>query len=258
MNIQSYFFKYGASIAGVVLSVFIFSADQFFEKQISMAAVISAFASLIFIQIGLIYSNLHEDISPIKSFAENSAEAKPIRESDFYDEFRMDVQQAEQKVLITYFNNHNPRDSPDQDVREYYREIESLTKEKASEDVEFKRLIRGIPQLEEWVDHLINEHEGDGNFSLACTMDDEPNKPLREHVPVQIIDDDIVYFVAVGEQQERGGPRDMFVRSEDLNNQWQRYYDRIWDEGSEIMNRGRVNDENLREYREHIQELEDG
>jgi len=254
MNIRSYFFKYGASIVGIVLSAFFI----LFDTQVPVTTVISAFASLIFIQIGLIYANLYDDISPIKSFAMNSAEAKPIRESDFYDEFRMDVQQAEQRVLITYFNNHDPTDSPDNDVQDYYREIESLTKQKEDEDVEFKRLIRGIPQLEGWVDQLIDEHEGDGNFSLACTMDDEPDKPLREHVPVQIIDDDIVYFVAVGEQQERSGPRDMFVRSEDLNAQWHRYYDRLWDDSSEIMNRGRVNDENLSEYKEHIRELKDG
>lgn len=254
---KAFLVNYAASIAGLFLSVILSIYDAASgEPLISNRQAIIAFSTIILIQISISFNKLSEPVDDILSFTNNYSVTKPVNESDFYKEFKQDVEDANHRVLITYFNNQNPLESNNSDTEHYYRNMDRLVGEKERENVEFRRIVRGVPQLEDWIDHLLNEHEGRGNYSLACTLDDEPEAALKSHVAVQLIDDDITYFVAVGEQQEYSDPRDMYVRSEELNTQWERYYDRIWEDSLLLIERGDVIQQNVNEYKSHIDDFQ--
>jgi hypothetical protein len=91
-----------------------------------------------------------------------------------------------------------------------------------------------------------------GTFSLACLPDREPEVDAIATVSVQCIDEDQIFFVAVGEQQESRGPRDLYVESEDFNRIWNQYYDRLWNRAILVIDRGRIDDANLSKVREMI------
>jgi len=259
VDIKSFLINYITSIIGIVLALGISIIDPASETPfISDRQVVAAFASLILIQISLTLNQLEQPVSEIKRFVDNRAITESIREADFYERFQRDVENAQQRVLITYFHNEDPLQSNDQEKARYYRNLENLIDEKSQQNVEFKRIIRGVPQLEGWIDHLLDQHEGAPNYSLAVTMDEEPEAVLKSHVAVQLIDDNIVYFVAIGEQQEYSDPRDMYIRSKKLNTQWERYYDRIWENSCTLINRGNILEQNVDECKEHMRELKDG
>ncbi|WP_435147654.1 hypothetical protein [Halobaculum sp. P14] len=249
--------NYGVSVAGVLLAIFIAVIESFGGPLLSTNQLIATYASLLFIQIAIVLNRSLESLSPVVSYVENRAITEPIWESDFYNRFRSDVQTSEQRVHISYFDNSDPRQSHTTRTANYYEEIGDIISDKTAEDVKFRRIIRGVPQLESWVDDLLEERQGNGNYSLACILDEEPEEDLKSHVAVQLIDDDIVYFVAIGEQQESNNPRDIRVESKELNEQWQRYYDRIWDDSCVLMRRGEINQGNLAQYRSHINRLSD-
>lgn len=257
MEWKNFLVNYGIPSLGVILAVGLPIVERVTDTNIlTNVLVISGFASLLIIQISIIRHQLVEEMNPVTDYISHQSITKPVRESEFYDEFELDVKSAEQRVYITYFDNEDPRKSHDDTQSTYYDQIDDVAQEK--DGVKFRRLIRGLPQLEDWVDDLIDTHKGNGDFSLGVVLDNDPEVKLKSHIPVQLIDHDILYFVAVGEQHESGSPRDMFVQSEELNTQWERYYRRIWEEDSlTLMSRGRVRTENLEKYKEHIAELED-
>lgn len=256
MNWKDFAVNYGIASLGVVLAVALPIVERVTDASIlTNVLVISGFASLLFVQISIMLHQLVEEMNPVTEYIDHQSITKPVRESEFYDEFELDVKSAEQRVFITYFDNEDPRKSHDATQSTYYDQIDDVAKEK--EGVKFRRLIRGLPQLEDWVDDLIDTHEGNGDFSLGVILDEDPEVKLKSHIPVQLIDQDILYFVAVGEQHESGSPRDMFVQSKELNTQWERYYERMWEEDSlTLISRGRVRTENLEKYKDHIAELE--
>lgn len=258
-NWKSFFINYGASIIGTILAIAISIMNSANSGQaVSDSQVIIAFATLILVQISITLNRLIQPISEIRAFTETKAVTEPVRENSFHSRFQNDVNKANQRVFVTYFNNQNPLEHNNPDVREYYEQMSEKVKEKQRDGVIFRRIVRGIPQTKEWIEYLIETHEGDNNYSLACLLDEEPNSGLKAHVPVQLIDQNIVYFVAVGEQLEEGSPRDIYIRSEELNTQWDRYYSRIWADSCTLIRAGDVQDDNLAKFRNHINDLEDG
>lgn len=195
-----------------------------------------------------------EDVDDAIAHIEKGATAEPINESDFYDRFRIDVRNAEEYVFISYFDNDDPRQKANDKTVQYYEDIEEITK--SFGDVKVRRLIRAIPQLEGWVDDLIETHKGDSNFSLACVPDFEPDADSKPHVSVQLIDRDKTYFVAVGGQEEQGEvPRDLRLEAEPVNRQWMKYYNRIWNGAFVVMRAGMVQEDELQAYKDHIEDL---
>lgn len=201
------------------------------------------------------YGNISDDLDSLTDFAQNQAVVRPIRESNFYENFSADVKQSEQRVDISYFDNKDPRDSEDETKVQYYEEVGDTIKRKSSEGVEFRRIIRAIPELDDWVEDIIEEHEGTSRYSLACIPDSEPHIENKPHVSVQLIDGEITYFVAVGEQMEGSHPRDMCVRSEEMNSQWTRYFQSLWDDSFVVLRRGTIQEDEFKEYKEHIENL---
>lgn len=239
-------------VAPILVLIASLAASLF--TQITTQALLVTLASVIILQIAFVFQDLSGNLEGALEYIQKGAKAEPIKESDFYDRFRVDVRNAEERVYISYLDNQDPRDSTDYEKAQYYEDIKEIAKN--SEDVSFRRIIRGITELEDWVDSLLDEHENDSNFSLACIPDKEPHEPSKPHVSVQLIDDNVTYFVAVGEQKESGKtPRDLRLESESVSDQWTKYYNRIWEDSIVVMERGKVQEEALEEYRRNLKEL---
>jgi len=243
------------AIPGVAILISI--AAPLLSDTVPDITILSGLVALLILYLGFVYQQLSSGLAPVTQFVDHRAIAEAVRESNFYDRFQVDVRNARQRVFISYFDNTNPLESNDSDTVRYYKEIEEITKAKASEDVEFRRIVRAIPQLDSWIRRMLDVHEGDPNFSMVCVKDMDPAASLKSHVSVQLIDDNITYFVAVGEQRETSQPRDSYIRSEDLNTQWSRYYDRIWDDSLLLIDRGRINEPAIEEYEEHLERIDD-
>jgi hypothetical protein len=246
-------------IIGLVLPLFVIVISL--TRGLPTVAYASAFTSVILLFLSFMYWELGDQIaevsSNVSSLLENTATIDAVREANFYERFDEDTREAENHVWISYFDNKSPLDTHDEEKKEYYEELGDIIQNKSNQGVEFRRVVRAVPQLEDWVDELIEEREGISRYSLACVPDDEPRARSNSHISVQLIDDDITYFVAVGEQQESDEPRDMFVRSVELNDQWTRYYQRIWNESYEVLRRGQVQDDELQNYKDHIQSFQE-
>lgn len=219
------------------------------------ASVILLYLSFVYWEFGDQFDEFAKDLRELKSAVSNTAIIMPIREPNFYNNFRRDLEEADNRVWISYFDNKIPVDSHDEDKVAYYESVGEAIERKSTSGVEFRRLVRAIPELDEWVQELLAEREGISRYSLACLPDKEPEERSKPHVSVQLVDDDITYFVAVGEQQETVEPRDMFVRSMELNDQWSRYYQNLWNESFEILRRGQVQPDELGDYKNHIENL---
>ncbi|MFB6225195.1 MAG: hypothetical protein ABEI13_01940 [Candidatus Paceibacteria bacterium] len=229
-------------------------ASSFFVSTTSLL-VISA--NLVVLQIAIIYQKIGSDIDESLSILNTMATVEPIHESDFYDRFQMDVRNADRKVFITYFKNESPYESNDAETISYYDNLSRIIENKADENVRFRRIIRGLPEMENWIDTLLETHEGNHNYSLCCVLDDTDDPHLDGHIPVQLTDNDITYFVAVGEQRETSAPRDMRIKSEEINSQWTDYNNRIWNKSLKLIDRGRIQEEAVEEYKKHIEEIND-
>ncbi|MHB9288111.1 hypothetical protein ACKVMT_13860 [Halobacteriales archaeon Cl-PHB] len=231
-------------------------------RSLSTVTYASAFASVILLYLSFMYWEFGDQLAnmgnKVESLLENTATVIPVREPNFYERFDEDSKEAKKHVWITYFDNKSPLDTHDSDKKEYYEQVGQTIRKKSDQGVEFKRIVRAVPQVEDWVDQLIEERQGISRYSLACVPDDQPELRSNSHVSVQLIDDDITYFVAVGEQQESDEPRDMFVRSVELNDQWSRYYQRLWNESFEVVRRGQVQPDEVESFRQHLRSLEDG
>lgn len=201
------------------------------------------------------YRELTEDLASIKGTVHNQAVVRSINEVNWYDEFEPNLKDADDHVYISYLHNEDPRDSQDERKVKYYENVSNVIKNKSTEGVEIRRVIRGIPSLEDWIDTILEEHEGTTWYSLACIPDSEPDVVNKPHISVQLIDDNITYFVAVGEQKEETYPRDMFVKSEEMNTQWDRYYRTLWKSSLVVLERGNIDEDELERLKDHLDEL---
>lgn len=245
---------------GVSISIIIPGAIaiiSLFIVELENPVIIVTSTSLILISLSLIYRDFSKDFETVTDYVDNQAVIKQVWEANFYDRWRTDVENANRRVDITYFDNKDPRKSTDKDKSNYYESFGDVVKRKSTEGVEFRRLIRANPNLDNWVEELIEEHEGTSRYSLACVPDPEPESGELPHVSVQLIDDEIVYFVAVGQQMEGSTPRDMFVRSTEMNSQWGQYYENLWGKSFKILRRGTVQDDEYSDYKEHIKNLKE-
>lgn len=233
-------------------------------RDIASVAYASAFASAILLYLSFMYwefgdqlEDFNDNLKDLKSYVANTATITPIREPNFYDRLCVDIEEADNRVWISYLDNKSPLESHDDGKVSYYEELGEIIEEKSSGGVEFRRLVRAIPQMDSFIQQMLENREGISRYSLACLPDDNPQDRSKPHVAVQLVDDDITYFVAVGEQQETVEPRDMFIRSMELNDQWSRYYQRMWNESYEILRRGQIQPDELEAYEEHIDSLRD-
>ncbi len=171
-----------------------------------------------------------------------------ISEAGWYPRFSEALRNARTRVKISYMSNKSPLDSVTPETRSYYRKLSAEIRRKTQ--VDFKRLVRAVPGLRSWIEAMVEDLGNVANFSLACLPDQNPDDNEIPTISVQCVDDDQVFFVAVGEQQESRGRRDMYIESEDANRIWSQYYERLWSEAIVVINRGIVDQVALAKVRE--------
>lgn len=211
------------------------------------SVLIVTFSGIILLYVSLIGSavlQLHE------SFLEKLsglAEIREVPEGEFYPRFVGALHTASTHVKLTYLSIKSPLDSRSQVMRDYYRGLSAEIRKRPG--VEFKRIVRAVPQLHAWIGSMVEELDGAGNFSLACLPGTDPIVDSVDAIAVQCVDDDKTFLVAVGRQQESREPRDLYVRSAEFNRVWSEYFDRLWSESVVIIDRGRVDRKNLEQVK---------
>lgn len=180
---------------------------------------------------------------------------RPIFMDAFHEEFQQAIKRADHRADICFFDNESPLESHREPKKTYYERQQKMVQ--GNPDVRFRRLIRGLPSTQDWIERMVQEMEGSPNFSLACILDEEPKTRSLPHISVQLVDQHETFFVAVGQQTEGWHPRDLYIRSEDVNTQWTTYYDHLWeDRAITVLENGKIREEGLETVREHIENLE--
>ncbi len=218
--------------------------------SVNTPLLLSFLVGIILVYLSFVVYFLESQLRPIRDFLSSQPHITTVREQEFYKRFNASVEGARRRVDICYFDNKSPFEGADRVKREYYEDIEKTIKRKSG--VEFRRIVRALPKTEEWLEQMVNNLSGISNFALACILDEEPASASLPHVSVQVIDSDITFLVAVGEQRETDVPRDLFIKSREMNRLWSRYFLRLWTESFVVIDRGVVDDESLRKVREHI------
>ncbi len=218
--------------------------------SLQLSVLIGASTAIVMVYLSIIVLRFEDQMGPVRAFVDSHPRVFEVRESEFYDRFKTSLAGANTRVEICYFDNKSPFDSADTRKKLYYDEVEGIITQK--QDVWFRRIVRALPRTENWIDRMRNRLEGRSNFSLACVLDDEPESESLPHVSVQLIDSEITYLVAVGEQRETQFPRDILIHSPEINRVWSRYYQRLWDESTVIMDRGTVDEAAVLAVKQHI------
>lgn len=228
-------------------------ADIFFElipKQYQMGFY---FSLIIF----LITGSFSFSYNLIRDLHEKSIKPGPqiryINESDFYDFFNKKLKRVKKRADITYFNNHPPDDSSSQNTKKYYRDLIRFIKRK--DKVMFRRIIRATPQNEKWIKKMLRDYKSVENFSLACYCDGEPEKDSLGILAVQLIDDEKSFIVAAGAQSDTRTPRDVYIKSPEMNEILSKYYDKIWVDCKVIIQKGVIKKSNNKEIQEYIESI---
>jgi len=191
----------------------------------------------------------------VEEALESQPLVRPIYKDQFHEQFEQAITRADRRADICFFDNESPLESNRGDKKAYYEGQRQLIE--GNPDVRFRRIVRALPGTEDWIEGMVEELQGLGTFSLACILDEQPDSRSIPHISVQLIDEDKTFFVAVGQQTEARRPRDLYIRSEDVNSQWSRYYNRLWgDQAVAVMEEGQIRPEGLDRVREHIQEIE--
>lgn len=224
--------------------------------SLDVSLLIGTLVGIVLIYLALLVYLLQGGLEPLREMMESPPRIESIRESEFYDRFKPAVESARLRVEISYFDNTSPFDSADEAKIAYYEGIEEIIRKK--EKVEFRRIIRALPGTKEWIERMVENLKGSKNFSLACVLDQNPESESLPHVSVQLIDSDLTFLVAVGEQREEQDPRDMFVRSEEFRRLWGRYFQRLWAESRVVVKRGVLDNHAFVDVKAHIERLNDG
>jgi hypothetical protein len=106
-------------------------------------------------------------------------------------------------------------------------------------EVQFRRVERLDREKVEWIERLARNYEGLTNVSLAVLrLEHEARKPSQ--VSVQVIDNNLVYLVAIAEHEGLHTDRDIRIRDEEAARIWISYYDAsLWSRAQPIVERGK-------------------
>lgn len=191
----------------------------------------------------------------VEEALESQPLVRPISKDQFHERFEQAITRADRRAEICFFDNESPLASNREAKKSYYEGQRQLIE--GNPNVRFRRIVRALPGTEDWIEGMINELQGIGTFSLACILDEHPERRSIPHISIQLVDEDQTFFVAVGQQTESRRPRDLYIRSEDVNSQWSRYYERLWEnEAVAVMEEGQIRQDGLAKVREHIRDLE--
>ncbi len=238
-----------AAFVGAVAIPLVLSIGPLAIHDLYLLATTIAGVELVYL--GVLLSTVLQLHSDLDRKFKGLARVEPISEGEFYARFSAALRTARTRVKLSYMSYKSPLDTRDPIMRDYYQKLPNLVR-KIRSDLEFKRLIRAVPGIRNWLEQMVTELKDVPNFSLACLVDNQPESDNITTVSVQCVDDNKVYFVAVGEQQESTGRRDLYVESEDFGKVWNQYYERLWRSAIVVIDRGRIDPANLAKVRQLV------
>ncbi|HEY1800309.1 MAG TPA: hypothetical protein VGG46_05175 [Terriglobales bacterium] len=181
-----------------------------------------------------------ERLSAIRA-AIPGATVKPLKDYEFYSDFRNAAEEAEHSVWIAYLAPYPPSDVASRDRKKYDIEILDLMKRRTK--VNFRRLIRHTEKNVPWAAELVTELKGRPNVDIAvltCDLASDHEMPLA--LSVQVVDNDQVWIVATGSHQTKQNFRDVYIKDASVAAAMIQYYDRIWEKSVMVLDHGRVTD----------------
>jgi hypothetical protein len=180
----------------------------------------------------------------------------PLRQEDFYNEFREAIRRAQFSVDISHLDIKPPDHAatPRSATKNYYEEFAKLLKEKTS--VRFRRVERVSPEKRDWLEKLTAAMDGKRNCSLGCLGFNDDRRKLAT-VSAQIVDSEKAYLVALIEHTESHSPRDIRIQGGDVAKMWRDYYEQmLWSPSLKIVEDGTVNKVALTQLMAELDRLE--
>ena len=180
---------------------------------------------------------LRRDFAELQKRLTTEFRAIPLfSESDFFDHLEAHLLTARQRVDLSYFDNRPPSATRTPRGLVYLRHLEEIIRTKP--DVHFRRIIRTNEAMLPRIEELIKSETGAANSSVACFLDGDPTEECVDAATLQLIDDEVTFFVSVATQKTSVEPRDIVVYSPVFCAMWSKYYDRLWRKSVLLIDRG--------------------
>lgn len=207
-----------------------------FNIQISLTGIYAILITLFFgAGYWAVQAYLAEIIAKVEGMLQEHPSITFRRDDEFHQEFLLACQQAKNQVFITNLSPSPIYFSSSKDRNQY---LASLLKEiKAKPKVQFRRLIRYTSENTKFATELISKLQGCSNAHLALIKDsDEEANPLA--LSVQVIDSNDCWLVALEAHERQTSYRDIHIRDKTFADAIYKYYMRLWQKGTIILESG--------------------
>lgn len=197
-----------------------------------------------------------KDIAPlaqdVASVLSSTTEAKALYEKDFYKELGRKIKDAERSVMLAHLDTLPPPRLKRSEAESYYNNLYKQIKNKSN--INFQRVERYSSEKEEYLEEMISSLSGLENFSLAILNENFSTRKLP-YISVQLIDDRIVYLVAVAEHTSPAIPRDILIKDEEIFKIWIDYYtSQLWESCDVIIRNGNLKEGKWNEIKGAVNE----
>ena len=201
--------------------------------------LVVVYLAVIAIVLGLFVQSIERRISnKIDKNLSTITQVDFIYEEEFYSKFKQLVSQASISVDITHLGLSPPMTRENTQQGDYYKDFADLCRKSRAN---VRRVERISKEKIEWIESLINKVEGVVNFSLYCILDlnVRPNE-MSESISVQRVDEHL-FLIALTEHRSTSKPRDIYIRSKQLNEYFKNYYEtRLVQSATLIIKDGRL------------------
>lgn len=208
------------------------------EITVSLTGI---YAVLVTLFLGAGYASIRESLLRTQTGIENSLTAKSavkvLRDDEFHDDFLIACRRANSHVCIT---NLSPKPIYFDASEERKRYLLDLVREIQNKPrVQFRRLMRETSDNLDLAEDLLSKLQGVTNSHIALLSDSgKEDNPLA--LSVQIVDDHDSWLVALSSHERQSSYRDVHVHDKIFTQALHKYYERLWDRGTVILDSGVV------------------
>jgi len=226
----------GLAVIFVLIDVLSGNKDSITTLKIYFGVYVVYLAGEFAINFADMKKNLDQHISnPLKGIS-GVACIEPLDEQDFYKRFLTIIKsEATNCVRISYMDRVPPQNLPDSSQSAYYDHLLQVVKSKPS--VHFERVVLATDENEEWLQTMINQFEGRKNVDMYALRGQSIDR-VAHPLSIQCVDEKYTILVAVAEQKEASGPRDILIKDTELTRKFNRYFDLIVRESTKVLSAG--------------------
>lgn len=173
-----------------------------------------------------------------------------LNEQSFYSQLEYIISnEAITRVWISYMHDQRPSNLIGTKQYQYYSNFKKLVKK--HQDVTFKRLILASVDALEWIAEIATELEGQQNFNLAVYVDGGDSRASRP-LSIQCIDDKYTFLVAVHEEEQTSGRRDILVKDVEFTGKFSKRYSELYDCSVSIVEAGKFDRERFEKLKKEV------